>query len=241
MAYETVADIVTDAAQLLGLQTGAISNPFASTDQNIQQLLALLKSAGRALVAEHQWSQLEAEHTFSTVAGQDSYAMPADFDRHVDQTQWNRDSQLQLAGPLGAQGWQALKTLNTASSVQFYFRTQGPTLLLHPEPSDVQDLALEYVSRYWVKSAASSVRDKDKPTVATDVLFYDSRLLVARLRMDWLRAKQFDSTAATAEYLDMLAAAKNASRAAPVLDIAGTLRGPRMIGWENLPPTGWGT
>jgi hypothetical protein len=45
-AWDTVAEIVSDAAIELGLISAAISDPFASTDPNILQLIGLLKSGG---------------------------------------------------------------------------------------------------------------------------------------------------------------------------------------------------
>jgi hypothetical protein len=240
MAYETVADIVTDAAQLVGITTSTITNPFTSTDPNILQMVYLLKAAGRQLVREHQWSQLQATHSFSTVSGTATYSMPADFGRHIDQTHWNSEAQLPLAGPTTPQEWRALKVLNASAGVQFYFRTNGSTLEVYPTPTDAQDLVLDYVSTYWVQATGSANRDKSKPTVATDILWFDSPVLVHRLRRDWQRLKGQDSSDASNAYEDAVAAAKSHHRSAPVLSLAGTPSRPRTIGWWNLPPTGWG-
>jgi hypothetical protein len=240
MAYETVADIISDAAKLVGIATADIANPITSGDPNILLMLYLLKAAGRELVREHQWSQLQSEHSFTTVNGTATYAMPADFDRHIDQSQWNTDAMLQLGGPVNAQEWRALKALNTASSPQFYFRTKGTSLILHPTPTDAQDLVLEYMSTYWVQASGSANRDKSKPTVATDTLWFDSTLLVQRLRLDWMQAKGLDSTQAENAYIQALATAKSSHSASPVLSLARSASRSRMVGYGNLPPSGWG-
>lgn len=240
MAYETVADIITDAAQLLGLSTSTIANPFTSTDPNILQLVYLLKAAGRQLVREHQWKQLQASHSFTTVNGTATYSMPADFDRHIDQTHWNEEAQLPLLGPATPQEWRALGVLNTTAGVQFAFRTYGSTLELYPTPTDGQDLVLDYVSTYWVQASGSASRDKNKPTVATDTLWFDPPVLVHRLRRDWRRLKEMDSTEASNAYDDALASAKSSNSATPVLNLSGTPSRTRMVGYGNLPPTGWG-
>jgi hypothetical protein len=238
MAYETVASVVSDAAQLLGLTSQEIATPLASTDPNVRQLLALLKSAGRDLIAEHPWSHLQVEYTFDTVADEDTYEFPADFDRHIDQTQWNRSATMPLGGPLSPEGWQALKALNVASGTQFYFRAKGPRLVLHPVPSSVQTVALEYQSRHWVQQDVDGTR-KDAPTLDSDLLLLDGQLLVHRLRRDFLQAKQFDSTTATNAYEDAIANARG-NAPAPVLSLNGVAGRVRVLGAGNLPSTGWG-
>jgi hypothetical protein len=66
MAYDTVANIVSDAAVELGL--GSVSDVYGSTDSSIIQLRTLLKSAGRDLVLERDWTHLQAEALIMTRA-----------------------------------------------------------------------------------------------------------------------------------------------------------------------------
>lgn len=239
MAYETVASIISDAMTLLGLRQD-VTEPFASSDTIVRQLLVILKSAGRDLLREHPWSQLQAEHTLATVPAEDTYDMPADFARHVDQTQWNRSTSLPLAGPLSPQGWQSAKSLNGAVGTEFYFRTQGAQLVLYPVPTSAQTLALEYLSRYWVQSSGSASRDKDKPTADDDIIWLDGQMVVHRIRRDFQDVKGLDSSAASNAYEAALAAAKGIGTTAAVksLNSGGALRG---LPAANLPATGWGT
>jgi hypothetical protein len=240
--FETVAEIITDAAKLLGLPAQQAAAPFSATDPNIVQLLALLKSAGRDLLREHPWSQLQTpEYTLTTSPGVDRYAMPLDFDRHVDQTQWNHSTTLPLAGPFSPQGWQRAKALAATPGTSFFFRTEGTQLVIYPLPSSLQTLMLEYMSRYWVQSNGALARDKDKPTADDDTVWLDSQMMVHRIRMDFLRSKGFDSTAATDDYEDALSNAKSATAAAPVYSLNSSAALPSGLPPVNLPPTGWGT
>jgi len=236
MAYATVAEVVSDAAVLLGLTSTEIADPYASTDSNILLLLAILKTAGKDLLRQYTWKQLEAEHTFSTVASQDTYSLPADFARHLDQTQWNRSTTLPLVGPMASQGWQRLKSSGVPSGAEYYFRTAGSTLRLYPVPGSVQTIALEYVSTYWVQGSGSASRDKEWPTAANDTLWLDSQLLVHRLRMDFRQARGMESTAESLAYDEALSAARSAEPA-PVLNL-NRRSGPAA---PSLPATGWGS
>jgi hypothetical protein len=140
-------DVINRAAVLLGL--AAEDSPFGSSDPNFVQLRTMLASAGSDLVREHDWAFLRRQYEFTTEPGLDTYSMPGDFIRHVNQTQWNRTSRLPLGGPVTPQGWQLLKTLNVVAAVQMFFRTKGLSILLHPVPDGAYLLAMEYISGFW--------------------------------------------------------------------------------------------
>jgi hypothetical protein len=238
MAYETVASIINDAMILLGLRQD-VTEPFLSSDTNVQQLLTILKAAGRDLLREHPWSQLQVEYTFSTTDGEDTYDMPAGFDRYVDQTQWNRSTSLPLTGPLSPQGWQLAKVMAGTTSTAPYFRTQGTSLVLYPVPTSTQTLALEYLSRYWVQSSGAPAPDKDKPTADDDVVWLDGQMMVHRIRRDWQEARGLDSAAASNAYESALASAKGIGATSSVKSLNGTVG--RGLLTVTLPPTGWGS
>jgi hypothetical protein len=64
VSYDTVANIVADAAAELGL--GTVSDVFGSTDTNIIQLRTMLKTGGRSLALDRRWTHLIQEATFAT-------------------------------------------------------------------------------------------------------------------------------------------------------------------------------
>lgn len=63
--YASALEIISDTAAELGL--GEVNDAYGSTDANIVQLRGLLKSAGRKLVYERDWTYLLAEYDFTTV------------------------------------------------------------------------------------------------------------------------------------------------------------------------------
>ncbi len=220
MAWDTVANVVSDAAIELGLVPTAIANPYAATDPNILQLNALLKTLGQRLLRARQWSHLVTRYTFNTVDGTASYALPTPFGRIIDQTAWNTTNQRPMAGPATAQAWEGLKATST-TGVDDVFRIFGDLFYIHPTPSSIEAIAYAYASRYWVDTGGGTTPDAEAPTTKDDSLFFDRQLLVSGLKLAFLRTKGFDTTTAQGEYDAAWAYAASADGAAPVLSIGG--------------------
>lgn len=152
MAFDTAANVINDAAFELGLISTAITDPYASsvTDPNIILLRYFLKGLGQDLVRAHPWQALQTTHTFSTGSGTASYALPTDYARLTDKTQWNRTSDMPLLGPLSAGDWQLLQAIS-GTSIDRAFRVFGELVYLSPTPTATETVAFEYISRYWVR------------------------------------------------------------------------------------------
>lgn len=234
--FDTVANVVSDAAVLCGL--GTVSDVFASTDPNVVLLRVLLKQLGRKIAARREWRHLVKEHTFTT-SGANTYSLPADFLRMVDQTGWDRTTRYPLGGPLDAQWWQRNKA-STVNALWLAFRMRESTIELWPQPDGSgSTIAFEYMSRYWVASTVGAA-DKDAPTVNGDTLKLDAPMLTEGLRLAWKAEKGFDTSAALAEFEEQYGLSASASvGAAPVLslDPAG---GTHLGDERNSPSTGYG-
>lgn len=238
MNFATAGSILNDCAVELGLLTSDVADPCASTDANMVMLRRLLKSAGRDLVRSFAWSHLHVTHTFSTSAGVTLYDAPAGFLRIVDQTQWNRSTQLPLGGPISPQGWQLFKAQAAGGVVDLYFRMRGAVLEVHPEPTSAVDVAYEYVTGYWVAADSGLVPAADEPTASTNYCLFDSHLLTRKVMLMWLQRRGFDSTAAQDAYDTAYAMATGADGAAPVLSLYSTPYGlGRLLDCGNIPET----
>jgi hypothetical protein len=223
-AWETVASIITDAAVELGLVTADITDPFASTDQNIFQLLRLLKSAGRDLVSRRIWTHLQKEYTFSTVASTASYGLPSDFRSMVSDTHWDRTTQFPVGGPIGGQDWQLLQAV-TGTSLFPNYRIRGGLLYLTPTPTAVETIAYEYNSTSWIMPVGQTSPTSTTPTLYTDTVCFDPLLMVKRIKRDFLLAKGFDAGAAGAEYVLALANAESNDSPGQTFYISGSRGG----------------
>lgn len=238
-AWDTVAEIVSDTAIELGLISTALTDPYASTDPNILQLLALLKSGGRKLARMRGWTHLQKEYTFATVASTATYALPSDFKDMIPQTGWNRTT-VWPTDPISPQRWQYLKAVPVTSTLYVEFRQQGGQIVITPTPTSAQTIAYEYLSTSWVKPTGQTTPTSDMTAVATDVVCFDNLLAVTMLKVAYLRAKKMDYSAEQEDYESALAQAKSADATAPVLDLSGSSETP-LLGYYNLPDTGYGS
>lgn len=347
--WETTAVVISNAAVELGLVPADIADPFASTDPNVLQLVRLLNGVGRKLVRAFPWSHLQREYTFNTANGVGDYALPADYARPIDQTQWNRSTMLPVGGPVSPSQWQFLKSVLAGGLLYKMFRTRQDVISLHPTPGGVETIALEYISNNWVAAATTQAildlslyannavtsvlrviaggvtgnattfqlvrglvlavtinragndfvaqyrdgistvgnleaaigalagADKlievktpgngahvitqgnddigpvafgggtgtglpaaAKTTAKDDVLWFDSELLKAALKLEFRSAKGFDTTKEQGDYDEAFADATGADGAAPVLSLNRRTEEP-LLTLANVPPTGFGS
>lgn len=233
--WRAVAELVSDAAIELGLVRGPIVDPFASTDTNILQLLAVLKSGGRSMAKHRNWHHLEKEFTFPTIIGTNVYALPTDYRSFVDDSGWNRTTQLRLRGPLSPQEWQLLQARVAASLICEAFRIWQTQMFLWPVPGSVQTIAFEYQGSSWIRPAASMQPSSDTPTAKDDVVCFDPALVVARLKMDFRRNKKQPSDSEQDDYENALSAAENEDAQGKTIFLGGRIGGVHKISAWNLP------
>lgn len=232
--YETVATLVSDAAVELGLVAADIADPFVSTDATVIQLLRLLKSGGRDLAKHRDWQHLQKEYTFSTVNGVASYALPADYRKMVDDSEWNRSTQLPMI-PVDGQTWQFLQAISSLGLIRVASRIWLGQMYLNPTPSSVQTLAYEYQSSSWIAPAGAGQPTLDAPAAATDLVCFAKTLVVARLKRDFRRNKKQDSAAEEEDYQIALSAAEHEDAQGKTIYLGGGRRVPHRIDRWNLP------
>lgn len=241
-AWDTVANLISDAAIELGIAPNAapITNPFASTDPNILQLLAYLKSGGRDLAKRRDWTHLQKEYTFSTSNGVAAYGLPSDFRSFIPNSGWNRSTSFPLGGPVGAEYWQYRKAVVAGSTVYLNARFWAGQLFFEPTPGGVQSIALEYQSTSWIKPSGQASPTSSTPAAASDAVCFEPNLVVKRLKLDFRKNKGFDTTTEQDDYDDALHAAESEDSPSSTIYIGGRVGRVRMIDRWNLPDTGVG-
>lgn len=242
--YETATNIINQTAAECGLTP--VSDPFAVSDPAFTQLIALLTSAGREMLGLHQWQKFVRLHTITTgVADSGVYDLPDDFGYFIDQTGWtptNAGDGLPLGGPLSEQDWTYLVNTNLASSTVFVsFRIADGTFQVLPQPPPENiTINFEYVSRYWVALAgAPTVPAQDSVTASDNIVLYEPILMVKFLKLRFLEAKGFDTTAASGQFLTMFQSWTGKDNSAPILNMS-TSRFFPYLGWRNIPETNYG-
>lgn len=241
--YATALDIVQQVQGQLGLPVSA-AMATAPDDQTAQQMMRLLTWAGRRLIkptSTYRWSHLERTWLLLTDPLITEYPMPPDWDSFVDLTGWNDTSRLPMLGPATAPQWACLKARNLGSStISVIYRTRDGKLELYNTFATPQQLRIDYSSRGWVQVPGVPIVFQDFIDADDQVVLYDSELIQAKLKLAFLTAKGFDTTAAQADYNEIEEAAICADTDAPVLQVARTDTYPLISTQFNVPDTGYG-
>ena len=244
MAFDTAGQIINDALVEVGLS--AVTDPFADTEANAVQMCTLLKSVGKEILSQREWTYMRAEATFTTVQGQSSYPLPSDFWYMVDQSGWNRTNRLPLGGPLSAQEWQFLKARLSGVVFTVLFRPWAGNIHIYPDNPTPGGyvVAYEYISDGWVERPAIPVNTyHDFPVAADDIIRFDSLTVMRGLKLAWLKLHAFDTAYAQQDYNEALNRAMSADSFVPVLNLnnRSMLRGiDPLLGQQNVPITGFG-
>ena len=80
----------------------------------------------------------------------------------------------------------------------------------------------------------------DAPTTSADVVCLDPDLVVARLKLEWLKAKGFDFEPALADYREVFEAVVGNDVASPKLNLSGNVQGDVLVGLQSVPITNYG-
>lgn len=160
------------------------------------------------------------------------YAFPADYQRIVDRTQWDKSKHWEMLGPESPQQWQWLKSGYIATGPRIRWRILGNTFQIWPGVSTSEYLGFEYVSKYWVTDAGGT--SKGSFTADTDTCAFDDRLMVAGLKLKYFGVKGFETQLLQDEYDAILSSVKGEEQGAPMLSMAPSLSNV-LLGPENIP------
>jgi hypothetical protein len=212
-----------------------------SADAGVLELLELANQEGEELARRADWPVLIAEQVFTTAAtAAQAGALPADFQRFVNGTWFNRTTARKLVGPLTPEQWQRLQAngpsggLGAGVATQA-FRRRGLSLLIAPTPPAGQSIAFEYLSKNWCRSSggtgqAAWVADSDSGVL-------EERLMALGIIWRWRKAKGFSFSDALDTYQEEVE--KEAARApgAPALSL--TARPVGALGVANIQEGSW--
>jgi hypothetical protein len=168
--------------------------------------------------------------------GKTKYALPSDFSRITNRTEYDKSKRWEMAGPSTAQEWQFLKSSYISTGPRLRFRIMGGYLQIWPLIASSEYLGFEYQSNGWVNPATSPAQTFGSDN---DVCVYPDRLMVLGLKLKYFEIKGFDTSALFRDYSRQLDLAKAADHGAPTLSM-GARTGTVLIGAENIPDTGYG-
>jgi hypothetical protein len=182
------------------LETGAGASPSAivsNTDTLAKQLLAWANKEARIL-AKRDWQAITAEHTITTAASTETYALPTNYARYVSDTFWDATNYWPMRGSIAPQHWQALKRGLVSSSIRKEFRVRGNLVYIFPTPDAIETLIGEYITNKPVVSSAAVA--KTIFTADDDTTLIPEFLVELGVKWRLLDSKGFDYTEAKQEY-----------------------------------------
>ena len=171
---------------------------------------------------------------------QTKYPMPADYDRLIDGTQWDKSRHWQMIGPETMQQKEWLKSgyISTGPRIRYYL--QGNTFQVWPPGGQTDVLGFDYVSNYWVTVGGGSAPLKTSFTADTDTCVFPDRLMVLGTKLKYFEIKSFDTTALYRDYMRHLDIAKSSDQGAPTLSMA-PMAAQVLINWNSVPDSGYGS
>jgi len=166
------------------------------------------------------------------------YPLPPDYETITDNTQWDKTKHWQMLGPVSAQQWQWLKSGYISTGPRVRWRILGNQFEIWPPYSTLEYLGFEYRSKGWARSAADDV--KNSFTADTDTSVLDDAIIVLLTKLKYFQIKSFDTTALQQDYTRYLNVAKANDKGSATLSFAPQPSAV-LIGWANIPDTGYGS
>lgn len=165
---------------------------FTSTDRNVVQLRELLLEGAEALSKRNSpngWQALQREQSFITVAAevQTNAPVPDDFRYFIADTDFNRDTNRKVSGPLSPQQYQRAEVWPQLVAPYLSWRQRGGQFMIVPAPPAGETVVYEYVSSYWAIGSGGAA--KAAFTADEDTTYLDEELLKLDLRWRWKQAK----------------------------------------------------
>lgn len=238
----TLLAVVADASSELGLP--AATSALNNSDLTVTQLVALTRAVGDSLGARRLWRYLLTDGTTTTIAAQQFYALPDDYGRLVDRTMWDGTDHWPLSGPLLSTEWQYITRGIVASGPRMQYRLNQNRIEVRPVPAPASKvISYIYVSKWWIYTQPidplANIERKAAFTQDTDRIVFPHRLMVDAVKLRFLQAKGFDTTAVAQDLQNSLDDAIAGDTAGEKLNLAGGRMYYPLIGVQNIPDGNW--
>lgn len=176
-----------------------------------------------------------ATYTFSKVR----FALPSDFDRITDKTQWDKDAHWSMLGPLTPQQQEWLRSGYIARGPRIRYWQQQGYFQIWPPLGDDENLAYQYQSKWWILATSATAVSKELFTVDTDTCMFPDPVMRLLIKLKYFEVKNFDTTALYRDYLAQKDIAKASDAGSRVLTMAPQAS-ELLIGREQIPDSGYG-
>lgn len=242
--YDSLAEITNSALVMVGLNKSP--DPAGSEDAAVAQMVAAVNMAGSDMLNLYSWQNLCKPFDIEIVADfagqkEKSFDLPQDFWTFIDQTQWNKTTQLPAIGAVSPQAWQQLQVRNPKVVMTFLWQVRENKLWIQSPPTSPQIFTFVYISRGWVLDADNPEIIKNTANKNGDLIQFDPYLMTLLSRVKWQQMKGFDASAAISDFRTNYELRKGKANGGQVLSMVRSAGGlPYLNMYLNAPDTGYG-
>jgi hypothetical protein len=225
-------------AVITGLSdTSSISTAWQVTGTGIPQDCYVQSVDSATQVTLTQATTADNSAGFTVSFAQTKYALPSDYLKPVNRTQWDKSRHWEMLGPATPQQWQWLKSGFIATGPRIQYRLLGGTFQIWPMIVANEYLGFEYYANSWASSSSGTAQTTMSDD--TDTCIYPDNLMISGLKLKYFMLHGFDSTMFMAEFRQALASALGADKGAQTLAMSGTPTN-ILINLSNVPDSGFG-
>lgn len=219
------------ASSIVGLDT-----TWQVTGLGINQACYIQSAPSGSTIPLSQPATVTANGTLFTLT-KVKYTMPSDFDRIIDDTEWDKSKHWKMLGPETPQQWEWLISGYISTGPRIRFRIFGNYFTIWPSLGVADTLGFEYVSNAWAASGAGVAQTSF--LADTDTCIFPDRLMVLALKNKYFQVKGFGDIY-SGDYARELSIAKANDAGSPTLSMAPKVSDV-LIGWANLPDSNYGS
>jgi len=205
----TVGNISTGSRLISGIPSVAgLTSDYTVSGQGLAQSSRVVSASDATSITINQQA-IETASGVELTFVRDAFDLPADFDRYMGETWWDRTSSWQLIGPVSAAAEAFQRSGILESGTRRRWRQRGGKWRIWPPPvaSDVPDiLVFDYISSSWANSSGGD--DLSALTADDDEPLFPEHVLTLGLKAALWRAKGFDWVSL---YNEFFAAARRAA------------------------------
>lgn len=176
--------------------------------------------------------------TVSLQFSDQDYTLPTDFDRMVSDTNWDRTNHWRNLGPKSMQEWSWIQGGIISTGPRERYMIYNGKLRIFKALTAPINIAYVYVSKNWVNSASTGVRDSNRFSNDGDTCIFPDDLIETGLKFYWFRSKGLDYGAYQDEYQRCLSLRMAQDEPAGALSLAPNPV-PLLVGPWSIPDGNW--